>query len=241
MSLIDTVKTWTARLAGARTAIGEVHDLDTQLRAAHRAAVKERDRLATAPGPRVEAVANVEALIDAHAAAWGARHTQGLLSAVAPGLETRHDGVRVARTPRLPEWMVYVGPHEHGGREAALFPDLVKSRLRGMILGASYVEGPAAADRERLVAEADAKIRAIEDQHTELVGTAAAFTPPIVLALLPAVKTRRENEARKKKLADEAAANRGPREQAINATHAEASRNYATAHLAPLKAMREGR
>jgi hypothetical protein len=104
---------------------------------------------------------------------------------------------------------------------AATFPELVKPRLAAVIRGHAYAPGPAQADRTHAVADADARILEIEDEHTRLVDPAATFEPPIVLELLPSVKGRRAAEqVERERMARAAVAeNRVAREAAANQQH----------------------
>jgi hypothetical protein len=228
--LLERATDWAARLAGARTAVEELHATDHQLREAHAAAQRGRDRLISAPPPVDEVIGAMVRVVDAHAAGWAREHAVGLIHAFGPGLELERDGTLRERPARMPDWFLL--------RDLRLkdvvgaFPELVKARLAEIIRGHAYEAGPSQTERARLVAEADARIAELEAQHTELVDAAGALTPPIVLALLPAVQARRDADAARRQREGRAEQDRQAREAAVNRQHDQAQGGTPSPYLA---------
>jgi len=226
-SVMTKVADWTNRLAGARSAMEELRAADAELRREHAAALAERTRLIGLSPPVEAIIGAMRHLVDEHAEQWAKRNGQGLVRAFGPGLEEKEDGSVSERKPLLPAafWTAY---GELSMREltpsalAGLAADLMKARLEAVIRATPYDAGPPIAERPALLAELDAKIRDIEARHSELVDGAAAFDPPITLALLPAVAVRRIAEAERGKHTAAAAAARREREEAVNRQHAQA-------------------
>jgi hypothetical protein len=195
MTIKGKLQDWAKRLAGARTALGELHDLDTELRAQHSVAVRERERLASASPPVEEIVANMEHVIDERTAEEAESMAYGLRHAFGGGFEMRRDGNLAERKPTLPDW--FYRADFTLARLAGFAPGLVKARLAEILRAALYEAGSPMADRRRFLAEADAKIAEIERAHEQLVDEAAALEPPVTLTLLPEVKARRDAAAAK--------------------------------------------
>jgi hypothetical protein len=214
-SITNRLKDFGARLTAARSALSELHELDAELRAQHAAALQERSRLTSSPPPLEEVLANMEQVVDRAAAAWAEEHGQSLLRNLGPGLRMKADGALTPERPGFPSYFVtnpFTLTHLVG-----LAPDIVKQRLRQILSGVEYQPGPATADRERLLVEADAKIAALEHEHEQLVLEAGALEPPVTLELLPSVKVRRQKEARRAELT---AREREARERAQQAVEA---------------------
>lgn len=162
--------------------------LELQLREAHRSALVERKRACDGRPPIDEVVANMRRLVDEAAARWGNDRHYSMLIDFGGGMELRTDGSIRERRPQM---------HSLGNHVDSLIglaPGLIKDRLEEILRSQSYEAGAPLADRPRLIAEADVRIREIEDQHSALVDAAAHLNPPISLELLPAVRDRREHE-----------------------------------------------
>lgn len=215
MKLVDTINDRAARLAAS---MAELHEMDRQIREAHRAAERARDELVSAPPPADEVIAAMEGEVDQLAATWAKERAHGIVTSFGPGLQLNRDGTLNPRQPQSPDW--FFTKHLTLQELAGAFPELVKPRLAALIRGYEYVAGPAQADRARAVAEADARILELEEEHTGLVDQAAALEPPILLELLPRVKDRRAEEAERARRNAQADADRRVRETAVNERHA---------------------
>jgi hypothetical protein len=198
---VTKAQDWIARLAGARVVLDEVHEVDAHLRAEHTAAVEERNHIINAPPPVEDVIAAMERDIDTMAATWGEKRARALLAAYGSGLKEKDDGSHVVHNRSFPGEL-YLPWTEADWASAN--PDAAKQRYAAEIRARPYVAGPPVADRLRLVAQADARIRELEDHHAEFVETAAKFDPPIILALLPGVAKRKEDDARALALAAKA-------------------------------------
>lgn len=197
MTVKGKLQDWARRLAGARTALGELHDLDRELREQHGAALKERERVASAPPPLDEIIGNMERIIDAHAAQELEQTAYGLRHAFGGALEVRRDGNLAEVKPTMPNWF-YTGPGDLTlARLAAFAPGLVKARIAEILRAFPFEAGTPMADRRRLLAEADARTAEIARAHEQLVDEAAGLEPPVTLTLLPEVKARRDAERAK--------------------------------------------
>lgn len=227
-TVMTKVADWTNRLAGARSAMEELRGADAELRREHAAALAERTRVIGLSPPLADIIGAMRRLVDEHAQQWAERNGPGLVRAFGPGLkESGEDGSVSEQKPSMPDmfWTAYGNlpvRDMNPSALAGLAPDLMKTRLEAVIRATPYDAGPPIADRPALLAELDAKIRDIEQRHTELVDGAAAFDPPITLALLPAVAARRQEEAYRQKRNAAADAARREREEAVNRQHAQA-------------------
>jgi hypothetical protein len=226
-----------AQLAGWQAAVNKIHDANRAGRDAHRTAERERQRLVSAPPPLPEVIAAMEGVIDAIADAWVAESGLGLVAAFGPGLRLREDGTLEVQAPRLPDWFILRDVRLKD--LCGLVPELVKQRLAAIIMATPYEAGPAQADRVARVAEAEAKIAAIEAEHTALVDLAASFDPPIVLPLLPAVAERRAAEAARVRREAVERERREAREVAINRHAATHSAGGPSPYLAEQQARRQ--
>jgi hypothetical protein len=230
MTVKERLRDWTKRLTAARSALGELHELDAELRAEHGRLLKERSRIASSPPPLEEILANMEAAVSATAARWAQEHSWSLLKGFGPGLRLKADGSLVPERPGFPSYFV-TNPFTFKDM-VGIMPDAVKVRLRQILSSVEYVPGSPMADRERLLAEVDERIRQLEGEHTGLVAEAAGLTPePVLLALLPSVAAHRAAEQAK---ADRERAQREARERAAAAVNAQvpAPRAVASPYLA---------
>jgi hypothetical protein len=223
-TLITKVQDWAGRLAGAKTAMGELHEADRTLREQHAAAVKDRDHVVNTCAPVEEVLANLERLLDEQAYHWAKGQGFSMVMAVGPGQNVTSDGALAPRPPQLPGWFY---DNLTLVRLAYFAPTVVKARLAEIIQATPYEAGAPAADRARLYAEADARVAEVERQHTDLVDAAAALDPPIELKLLPVVAERRATEAAKRKRNAAADEDRRQREAAVNARHVDPPRGMA--------------
>lgn len=224
MSFMDhTIRDLGARLAGAKTAANELRQFDEALRAEHAALLKEREHVIFGPQPRDAVLANMERVVDALAAAWAKNNALSFVSGLGPGLEEREDGTLAERRPRLPMGFYGAGGHSAGVldlyRAASVFPELAKCRFAELIRAADYQEGLPLSERPRRVGELDARLREIEERHSQLVDEAATWNPPMVLELMPRVKERRAAAAELAQRNAHANADRRAREAGVNQRH----------------------
>jgi len=178
------------RLAGARSALDELHGTDKTLRAMHEDLQAERRRLCGARPPKADLIAEAERQVDAIAAAWAAANGPQLVDAIAPRVDvTPGDAVRgtVEGNLLLAPFAVDVLTL------LALAAGPVKQSLRAIIAATEYAEGPPMSERVPLIAAVDAKLADVEEQHSSLVDQAAALG--IALDLLDAVRLRRARAA----------------------------------------------
>jgi len=179
-----------SRLAGARSALDELHDTDKTLRTMHEDLQAERRRLCGARPPKADLIAEAERQVDAIAAAWVAAHGPQLVDAIAGRVDASPAGV----VRGIVEGNLLLVPFVFDVQALlALAPDPVKQSLRTIITGAEYAEGPPMSARAELIAAVDAKIADVEEQHSALVDQALALG--IQLDLLDAVRSRRARAA----------------------------------------------
>lgn len=164
--------------------------VELQLREAHTAALAEQKRACDGRPPIDEVVANMRRLVDEAAARWGNDRHYSMLIDFGGGMELRTDGSIQERRPQM-----------HSLQRVSLdsliglAPELVKARLEEILRSQPYEAGAPLADRPRLIAEADVRIREIEDQHETLVNACGQLDPPITLRHLTPVQERRDRES----------------------------------------------
>jgi hypothetical protein len=183
----------TSRLAGARSALDAVHETDKALRTMHAELQAERARLCGAKPPREAVIAAAERQVDAIAAAWAAANGAQLVTAIVGAVDVQPNGeVRGLVAGNLLHLPALAGLVDVPTL-AAIMPEYLKDGLRRVIEATPYVAGPPMADRPGLIADVDAKIADVEDQHSELVARAAELG--ISIELLLDVRARRAHEA----------------------------------------------
>lgn len=215
MTVKSKLQDWAKRLAGARTALGELHDLARELREQHAAVLKERNLVGAAPPPLEEVLANVETVMASHAAAEAESMAHQFRQSFGGELVPRTNGSFIERKPTIPDW--FHSPNLTLARLCALFPEQAKAAIAAILRAFPYQASSPMADRRRLIAEADERIRALEVQHEQLVDEAAALEPPVTLTLLPEVKARRDAAAAKAQREAAAEEARRRAEAAVNA------------------------
>jgi hypothetical protein len=193
VKVAEKLSDFAKQLAGAKTALVNLHGLDTQLRDAHAAALLQGDRMRNLPPPIDEVLANAERLIDARAAEWAAKNHHEIVWTLGGQIEAQRDGRDELRSASLPQFLTF--REIKGEALVGLFPELLKARLRAIVRTIPYEAGAPLADRPRLLAEQDARIREIEDEHAALVDLAATLDPPVRLQFFPAVQARRDADA----------------------------------------------
>jgi hypothetical protein len=110
-------------------------------------------------------------------------------------------------------------------------PGVVAEQLEEAIRGAKVEHGLPLEARAAAIAEADARISGLEEEHSALVAGAAALDPPIRLELLPQVLQARELEARRLELEADRAAQREAAAEAAELRHRRTS--GASPYLSP--------
>jgi hypothetical protein len=183
------------RVRAAVAAARDIHDIDADLRARHRARSKERAQTDLALPPLQDVIAGMERLIDDAAAEWAKDFGAIVARACGGHVEMDSDGrgneVRRERRPQLP---IFTGDRLDLKMLAALAPDALKASLAAAIRGSRVTFGLPAEARAARLAELDAEIAELEREHTALVDAAAEAG--ITLVLLPTVLKRREDAAR---------------------------------------------
>jgi hypothetical protein len=180
------------RVRAAQAAIADLYSADRTLREDHAAALRERDRVAALPPPVDDVVANMRGLVDELAASWSANHRESVIGHCGGSYELENSGLEMkTRQPQLP-WTLFPIEGPRLRDLCGLFPEMIKNRLEDIIRAQPIESGTSLSARPAAVAAVDARISAIEDEHTELCDTAAAFAPPIHLELLAPVRARRE-------------------------------------------------
>ncbi|HXH81707.1 MAG TPA: hypothetical protein VNN07_02130 [Candidatus Tectomicrobia bacterium] len=191
MKLTEKLSRVTNQIAGWKAALATLRDEERRLRTEHADALKERERVASAPLPLDEVIARMRRFVDEAAAAWRTEWARVYINALG----------NPARRPDLPDACLVRGAFSL--REQMLMdPEHAKAVLEAILRSAPYEAGPPEAERPALLAALDARIAALEREHTELVDLARAQDPPIILDLLPVVKERREAEARQREHAE---------------------------------------
>jgi hypothetical protein len=198
-TIVDITTTLAARVGIARDAVGQLHDADQALRAAHAAAEAERGRLLSARPPKADVIAVADARVDAIGTAWSAAHGMSLVTALAGSVDVAPDGaVRGILTGDL----ALAGPLD-APTLIALAPDVVKAGLRKLIEATPDAGGPSMRERPQLIADVDVRIADVEAQHSALVDQAR--TLGITLDLLESVRGRRVMEAQRAEFRDRTA------------------------------------
>lgn len=161
----------------------------------HAARTKERERAWSAGGSRDETLAHVDRLVDAECSRWRANHAAVWVSQLLGHREMKYQGLGTSNErshenvtrPRLP--MVHGILSAPGALTfsdlCGLMPSLMKTALTEMISAAPDERfGLPASQREPRLAELDAEITALKQEHEELQAAAAG-----VGIELPALKT----------------------------------------------------
>jgi hypothetical protein len=215
MSVTKSIRDLVSAKGRAQAALTELHERDRTLRESHVAALQACDRISAARPPVTMIVANMERIVDDMAATFARDAAHSVVEAFAGDLEEHEGAVRVRRQPQLWDlghrWMSV-------STLCGLAPELMKARFAAIIM--QHVDAKDCApldDRTERLREARARVREIEDEHTQLVDACAEFTPPIEIQLIPAVRERREQEASMARRMAEAKRLRESAEAAANA------------------------
>lgn len=201
MSLLSKIANLGAEI---RQATATVQDNIAELRAAITAKRDELTRATRAAAPPAEVIERFDRWVDEMAAYHHREYGTGLV--------TQRFGA--AEGPRAP-W---------GLREAVTWGELcafagevVKANFAQVVRTTEYTPGPASKDRGAIVARLEAELGELETREEQLVDEAGAAG--VVIAHRPEVLERRTTEARRRELAEQAAADRREREAAINQRH----------------------
>ena len=186
----QTANQITKAVAAAKAAVIKVNETDQDLRARHVTLTKERLAVATAPPPLAECVENSRHLVEQAAEKWANDYGGIITNAVAGGVQ--YSGTK--ESPRLPALPTFrISRTLELEDLCGLAPKLVKEHLEQAIRAAENQRfGLTAAEREKKLAEIDEELALIEEEHSGMVAAAAELG--VQLALLDAVRERRETE-----------------------------------------------
>ena len=184
-----------ASIRAARDATQKLASAEQALREQHAALLKERRDTESAYPTQEEVISNASRLIDKASADWQGKQASNIVRSLSGFREVRGNGDTSERTipPRLPNFMGLGGSIEVDDL-VGLFPEIVKARFSAIIKSAPVKFGLPLAARAKRLEELSRSIENIEREHSDLVDSAGQVG--VALALLPSVKTRRENEAR---------------------------------------------
>jgi len=171
------------RMAGAQTALADLHDADRSMRHEHEQLIAERARVAASLPPRTELIERLATDVDELGSRWRQMHAAGVVAAGQPSEISTALGTSL---------ITGVGVIDLGAL-CGLLPAALKEGLGAIVRGTPFEEGPARGERPRLLADLDQRIQAIEDEHSRLCGAAAQNG--VSLALLEPVRSRRAHEA----------------------------------------------
>jgi len=209
------------QLQQARAAAASLSQHDRRLQSSLREAIANKDRILSAPAPVEETVQNMRAAVAREAAECTEKHGFSIARAFGGGLSLATNGVIETRRPQMPD--INGDSNRLSFSDlCGMLPDLMQDRLDGIIRAElRHVPcGPPLLERGPLLEAAEQEIRRIEDEHTALVDSAASLDPPIVIALLPTVRARRDSEAIQQRRSEEQRAARAAREAAVNSQRA---------------------
>jgi hypothetical protein len=191
-TILGKVQDWAAKLAGARTAVDDLHSVEKELRQEAEGLAVERTRLLGARPPREDLIALAERQVDAIAAEWANGNGPQIVAALAGAVDVQPggDAVRGLVPGDIRTWLPGM---IDGSAVIGLVPSVVKNRLRQIIEAADYIPGPSMDQRQRMIAELDVKLADVESRHSELVDHACELG--ITLELLPNVAGQRARKA----------------------------------------------
>jgi hypothetical protein len=179
-TVADITVNLAARVAGFQTALADVHDTETEIRAEHQAAQQERQRILSSLPPRTEVLAWLQAEVGRLGAAWREAHGPGVVAACRPA------EIAMAGSPLA---SALGGGVLELGAVCALMPGVMETGLANLVDAVAFEEGPPLAERPRLLRELDARLVDLEAQHTALCDRAAELD--ITLELMPGEHARR--------------------------------------------------
>ena len=190
-----------------RKELERIREADEAMRAAHAAAVLKRDAIAGAIPPVDELIGNMRAAVAEAIDLEPQVRPRTVIEAFAGELNSRGDA---RRSPGLPFFA-----HALTLRDwAALAPEMMTDIFEAYLKRHASKTGIHKADLPAAIAEADLKVQQIEIEHTSIVDAAAEAG--LTLALLPAVRERRDNEARAAELQRDRQARKAEAIAAIN-------------------------
>lgn len=199
----ETMNDWTNKLRAAKDAAQHLTGAAGALNERHGELTRERDRTDSQLQPVDEVVANMRRTVNVHRQRFDELQPS-IVSAFSAQVVLSRQTNDFRRHP--PTGHFLDGPLEFS-TICGLVPSLVTARLEEIIRAApSHVFGLPLPQRKQRIAELDAEIADVERQHTELVESAAEFG--IELALLPAVRERRQDEERERRRQEELARQR---------------------------------
>lgn len=198
MTVLMKVADIAKRLAGAKSALEEVHQAAVGMLREHADLHQERSRLINAKPPREDLIAALDEQVRALGEAWAEANGARVVAALSGGVEVSMRGEVTGIRPGA--LAVEFGGPVDLSMLAALSPDTVRERLAGIVLALEYEAGPPMRERARLVAEVDTRLARVERAHAELVDEAARAG--ISLAHMDGERARRVQKAQRREAAD---------------------------------------
>ncbi|MBX7185020.1 MAG: hypothetical protein K1Y01_07730 [Vicinamibacteria bacterium] len=208
----DALVTVRAALAAAKT----ITQAEDELRAQHGALLYERKSIRAAYASEDEVIANAHRLVDEHAEKWVGTHGTGIVRQLSGHEKHRGDGSsrQVRVVPSLPSFGDLQGALTFHDL-CALLPEVMKKRISEVVHLSGARFGLPEKERAAKLAEIDAAIAAVEEQHQAIVAGAADVG--ITLQQLDAVRERHEAAARQAALDRELAEQRARGEFLVTA------------------------
>ena len=192
-SNVDLISEWNSEVLGATGDQRSPMAIEHRLRTDYEATLAEHRALQSRALPVDEMVASMREQVAAWATAWQEEEGSRLRSCLSPTFKHDDDGrVRRMVPGSLNGWGGGVAKNLTFRDLAGLAPEIVADNLERAIRAGNFKIGPPLAERKARIAECEARISAIEVEHTNVVRAAAACTPPIFLSLLPTVRERRD-------------------------------------------------
>lgn len=179
-TIIDKAKSWAQSLAGARSAVSQLHETEARLLDNLSQLRAKRDQLLSSRPPRADVIANMEAAVAQLGATWLENHGEYIVGNLAGGLDVgvRGDvaGIRAGRLKSESFHPFDAFPSGNVSIDAlcALAPTLVRESLKRIIDSARYEAGPPLTERAPRIAIIDAEIEELEREHAALVDQAEA-------------------------------------------------------------------
>lgn len=182
-----------AKLA-RRQAIKVLHDQADELRVQYGNTAHHLERVLAASPAKADVLANLDGVVDGIARQWWSHpaNLEPFVRAVGGQFfEASPGGPRTLRAGTLPDQLWYFGAW---GPEVlcALAGDAIVSTSRRHLEAVGYEGGAPWAERLPLIAELEARLKALEQEHTQICDEAAE--EGIALELLPHVAQRRAAE-----------------------------------------------
>lgn len=177
-----------AALREAKAATAKLRQSAADLAAKYAALVAERERVKRRLAPVEECIANVRRLVDEARDEWVRKNKGRIARSLSGGMDFVGDSERLVK-PALPKFDP--PPYSLTLEDlCGIAPDLVKASLERAVRGSGADHAASAGAREKRLAEIDAELRLLEEQHTSTVDGAAEVG--LELDLLPHVRAARD-------------------------------------------------